>query len=220
MVNPPKSTITNQMAESDAWFITISPSNFDLVDLKVTETLTTCYSEYHAVLEHGSDGTHPHLHIYVKGDKPERQDNVRNRWKRQLAYPATEKRFLTVVKCNDRNQLIGAYLQKEETSEVLWTTITQEELTNLAESYKKINEKKNKKVPSKHLALTGAADKIILYAKGHDLPMDSYREFGAVIHWMYSDGYRMPYILNKMQLVWAEVQMITGRTTDFIDKQM
>lgn len=178
------------------------------VDLKVTEDLTTSYPSYYAVKEYGSSGSHEHIHVYVQGSDLQRQDNVRNRWKKVWNGDGEAPRpFLMVVPVKDRNRLIGQYLQKDQNVEVLWSTLEDSEIETLRASYKQAPLEAGK-VVGRQITFSVAADRIIAFAKANDRPLDSKFAVESCIEEMYAAGFRMSGTLRQIRTIWMEIRMI------------
>lgn len=199
-------------SRSTSWFITISPRLETDVDLEVVSTMVATWPNRHFVREVGSNGLHPHFHIVVWGDKQESQESVRKRFLRSIAkdIPDDEKKyFLNVKPVDDRNKLIGSYLQKDAFVQVLDSTIPDADLTSLKELY--INHPVKTKTKTRNLALVGLADEIIKFATAEDYDVTDRNQFKDIIQKMYQSGYRMTHALRSIKTIYLEVCMIKGK---------
>lgn len=211
-------TLTS-MSKSTSWFITISPSSLDDVDLKVTQTLTQGYPVYHAILENGTNGVHPHYHIFVEGQDSQRQDSVRRKWSKVCLLDEVPGPFIDVRPTTDKQRLLGQYFAKEECASVLWSTFTDFEIEALRKMYLKAIPDKDKP-KTKTILIGQAADKIIGFAKAEGYSLQSRDDMSRIVHLMYMRGFRMGSTIDRAKRVWKEVQMITGQTTDIFDTFM
>ena len=109
------------------YFVVFSPKDFEPAhDQMLRDAFDTCSSRLiHAVIEHGKDGTHPHLNYIV--ESPRRTDNLRTAIYRALGYDSAQQkdaRHLICVKLvKDLPTLVCGYLTKEEEAEILYTTL-------------------------------------------------------------------------------------------------
>lgn len=218
------------------WFITISPKDWSEVDETSLTSLLKSYENHHAVIEYGKKGSHKHMHIYIEGSVPQRQDNVRRRW--QKICPKGP-HVLKVVPVHDRQKLIERYLDKERGGQLFSTTLQDEftpkfiqvgefegeplmDTVNIGEDVHKMlaEQQRLAKPPRmKHLTLANAADTIIRYAKQMDKPLETREDLSKIVCAMYASGlYRMPSVLHRMKWVYKEIQMISGQTLDVFDE--
>lgn len=188
------------------WFITVSTRSEEDVDLKVLDTLCTVYAQYYVVREEGSDGTHPHFHAALWGDKVETQAAVRKRWIRQLDLE-DQGRSVVVKMIDDGNRLIGQYLSKDPNVQVLHSNLPDSLVTSLREIYKKVNDNKKKK---KYIVISNLADEIIKHAKATERELRTKEDLCKVVSSMYQSGMRFISGLSRMKSIWVEIQMIQG----------
>lgn len=204
-------------SHSNSWFITISPTDYDQIDEKMVVTLSSCSVSSHVVIEKGSLQNHSHVHAYVEYPKVESQEVVRRRWAKCLPKDVNLKVALKVVVVTDRDRLIGQYLSKEEEVVILHSSISPDELASLKGAYKKINDIKDKgRLKYKYLTLATSPDVIIAYAKSNDMPLNGQLDFKDVTNSMVRNGFRLTCIMGRLKYVWAEIQVITGQSVDFL----
>lgn len=202
-------------SRSQKWFITVSPRVYEEIDQKVVASRSMVYAEYHVIKEYGSNGDHPHIHAYVSGKQEESQEQVRRRWMSCLPKDTTDYKIaLKVVKCTDRDQLIGAYLQKDAKCEVLYSNMSDEELSRLRDEYAHINKAKSKPSKWKKPSLESMTDEMLNYVKVHELPLKTHADFKDVVRHMMKNGYMLVNIQNRLKYVWCQIASIVGEYDD------
>lgn len=199
---------------STAWLITISTADFEEVDMDLTRTVTQSFPVYYMVKEFGNDGSHPHLHIYVRSEEDRRQDSVRRQFLKCVKVHTPH--CLDVRAVTDHQNLIGRYFQKDTTASVIMTTFTDSEITTMKEHAKRVVQAPMK---TRNVGLSTAADTIIKYAKAHDMPYDSRYCINCILNLMYRDGFRFTSVLPRLRFIAKEIECLSGRTTDFFDGQ-
>jgi len=193
------------------------------VDDTMVESLVASYPSHHWVEEHGESGKHTHYHVYVshtqgKNEVIERQETVRRRWIKVFRVEQAQMKIaLKVVPVTDYQRLLGSYMQKEKGVIVRKSTFTTEQCESLHEMYKNVSSKYVKKDKNRYLTVQHASDEIINYAKVNDMPLDSKDDFVHVLQHMVQNGFRCATIMNRLKFVWTEIEMISGRTVNFLD---
>lgn len=186
-------------SRSSKWFITVSPCDWTDVDQKMVATQSYIHTEYHVIKEYGSDGDHPHLHAYLNGSE-ESQEAVRRRWMKCLPKESNYKIALKVVKCTDRDRLIGAYFTKECKHEVLYSNMRTEELESLRAEYAHINKAKANSSKYKFPKLEYIHDEVDKFMKAHDMrPVYSYQDYKQVLRVMMKHGYNLVKHVNRIK---------------------
>jgi len=197
---------------SKDWFITISTRSIEDVPLDVVHTLTTCNQKYYAVLEHGKDHAHPHIHVAIWTDTEVRQDVVRRKWISRLKLQ-DQNRSVVVKPMTDATRLIGQYLQKEDEFQLLWSNIPPDDVQDMVNRCGKTP----KPQKLKHIPNSVLPDTIFQYSLDHNHQLQTPDGMMYVISRMYQDGYRFSSAMRSLKYVWSELQMISGRTISWAD---
>lgn len=112
---------------------------------------------------------------------------------------------LKVVKCTNRDRLIGAYFSKESKHEVLYSNMRKEELQSLQAEYAHINKAKANQSKYKYPKLQAIPDEVDKFRKAHDLPeIYTYKQFKDVLKQMMRNGYNLVNILGRIKYAWVQ----------------
>lgn len=193
---------------SSMWFITVSPCEWTDIDQKMVASQSQIHVEYHVIKEYGSDGDHPHLHAYLNGVE-ESQEKVRRRWMKCLPKESDFKIALKVVKCTNRDRLIGAYFSKESKHEVLYSNMRKEELQSLQAEYAHINKAKANQSKYKYPKLQAVPDEVDKYIAAHELgPIYNYAQWKQLLRRMMKDGYNFINITGRLKHAWVHYSAV------------
>lgn len=192
-------------SKSSKWFITVSPCDWSDIDQKVVALQSQVYVEYHVIKEYGSDGSHPHVHAYLSGNVVESQEVVRRRWMKCLPANTQFVVALKVVKCTDRDRLIGAYMSKDAKVEILYSNLSNEVLDSLKAEYAHINKAKANPSKWKYPKLDSMPDVMEKYCEARGMTMTTHAEFKDVLRSMMANGYNLINILGRMKYVWSQI---------------
>lgn len=192
----------------------IVDNNVDLrkLTLSFLETMFPLKA-YLVVLENGKTGTNQHLNVVLKMHKPRRTDHVRQSiythiYKKIIDDYKVTKNDVKVKGITNENMLIGGYLQKEDSFEVLLNSGY--DLDRYREECKVIPARSKLK---SYFTLTphNAVEQIITYADENEMSIVTAKEIVKCVMDMSKNYYNIVPIISQLNRIGKVIAGIKGQ---------